>query len=124
MTLQEKYKPLIDLANYAGVSNFKVQEEGNVLRVSGTAPNTDIKQRLLDAQSSIDPGKRSGDLVLNIDVAGGEEIFYTVQPGDSLSKIAASQGGVTWQQIFEANRDQIKDADKIFPGQKLRIPRH
>jgi nucleoid-associated protein YgaU len=122
MTLQEKYKPLIDLANYAGVSNFDVRQEGNVLHVTGTASNSDIKQRLLDAYNSIDPGMRAGDLKLNIDVAGGEE-FYTVQSGDTLSKIAAGYQGVTWQQIFEANRDQLQDPDKISPGQKLRIPR-
>jgi len=29
---------------------------------------------------------------------------------------------VTWQKIFEANRDQIKNPDLIHPGQKLRIP--
>jgi nucleoid-associated protein YgaU len=46
-----------------------------------------------------------------------------VQSGDTLSKIAAGYQGVTWQQIFEANRDQLQDPDKISPGQKLRIPR-
>ena len=65
---------------------------------------------------------RSGDVVLNLDVAAGSEVFYTVAPGDSLSKIATKYKGVTWQKIFEANRDQIKNPDLIHPGQKLRIP--
>ena len=45
---------------------------------------------------------------------------YTVQPGDSLSKIAAAQnvdGG--WTVIFDRNRDIIRDPDLIFPGQQL-----
>lgn len=49
---------------------------------------------------------------------------YTVVSGDSLSKIAKhfyGRGG-RWHAIFEANRDQIDDPDRIFPGQVLTIP--
>lgn len=55
-------------------------------------------------------------------IVGGQQ--YTVQKGDSLSKIAKHLLGNAnaWKQIFEANRDQIKDPDKIFPGQVLKIP--
>ena len=49
---------------------------------------------------------------------------YTVVSGDSLSKIAQREYGDAnaWKRIFEANRDIIKDPDKIQPGQKLKIP--
>jgi LysM repeat protein len=49
---------------------------------------------------------------------------YTVAKGDSLSKIAKQVYGKAslWQKIYEANQDQIKDPDLIFPGQLLRIP--
>ncbi|MGY0505644.1 LysM peptidoglycan-binding domain-containing protein [Luteimonas sp. e5] len=49
---------------------------------------------------------------------------YTVQSGDSLSKIAQQVygDGNQWQRIFEANRDQIDDPDRIFPGQTLKLP--
>lgn len=49
---------------------------------------------------------------------------YTVQKGDSLSKIAQHQygDGAKWKAIFEANRDQITNPDLIHPGQVLRIP--
>ena len=52
------------------------------------------------------------------------ETTYEVEPGDSLSKIAKKQYGDAnaWKKIFEANKDVVKDPDKIFPGQKLRIP--
>ena len=50
--------------------------------------------------------------------------IYVVKSGDSLSKIAQREYGDAhaWKPIFEANRDILKDPDKIFPGQKLKIP--
>lgn len=56
--------------------------------------------------------------------AGGGAQRYTVQSGDSLSNIAKQVYGDAsqWQRIFEANRDQIEDPDKIFPGQTFNIP--
>lgn len=52
------------------------------------------------------------------------EQTYTVASGDSLSKIAKKfyGDGNKWRQIFEANRDVIKDPDLIHPGQTLKIP--
>ena len=49
---------------------------------------------------------------------------YEVKSGDSLSKIAKRVYGnaSAWKKIFEANADVLKDPDKIFPGQKLKIP--
>ena len=49
---------------------------------------------------------------------------YVVVAGDSLSKIAQHEYGKAgeWNRIYEANRDTIKDPDRIYPGQKLRIP--
>jgi nucleoid-associated protein YgaU len=49
---------------------------------------------------------------------------YTVQKGDSLSKIAKREYGdaQSWQRIFEANRDTIQNPDLIYPGQVIRIP--
>jgi len=49
---------------------------------------------------------------------------YTVQKGDSLSKIAKQHLGDAnaWKKIFEANHDVLDDPDKIFPGQTLKLP--
>jgi nucleoid-associated protein YgaU len=49
---------------------------------------------------------------------------YTVVAGDSLSKIAKREYGDanSWNRIYEANRDIIKDPDLIYPGQTLKIP--
>jgi nucleoid-associated protein YgaU len=53
-----------------------------------------------------------------------ETPIHVVAKGDNLSKIAKHYYGNAneWQRIFEANRDVLKDPDKIFPGQKLKIP--
>ena len=50
--------------------------------------------------------------------------IYVVVSGDSLSKIAKREYGNAneWKRIYEANRDLLKDPDKIYPGQKLQIP--
>lgn len=51
--------------------------------------------------------------------------FYTVKSGDSLSKIAKEMYGDAnaYARIHDANREVIgPDADKIYPGQQLRIP--
>jgi len=49
---------------------------------------------------------------------------YTIESGDSLSKIAKHFYGDAskWRQIFEANRDTIKDPDMIHPGHTIKIP--
>lgn len=49
---------------------------------------------------------------------------YTVEKGDTLSKIAKDELGnaSAWKQIFEANRDVLDDPDRIFPGQVLKLP--
>lgn len=49
---------------------------------------------------------------------------YTVESGDTLWAIAdrVYGNGSKYKEIFEANRDLLDDPDKIFPGQKLRIP--
>ena len=49
---------------------------------------------------------------------------YEVKSGDSLSRIAKRVYGNAnaWKRIFEANKDVLKDPDKIYPGQKLKIP--
>ncbi len=54
-----------------------------------------------------------------------ESRFYEIRPGDTLSKIAKTFYGnaVKYPLIFEANREVIKHPDKIYPGQKIRIPK-
>ena len=125
MSLQEKYQTILELARQNGTT-YDLSEANGVLHITGTAPSEEAKQQLWDEYNRIDPDYKAGDLMLNVSVgaeaaAGGGGHTYTVESGDNLSKIAAKYG-MTWQQIFEANKDQISDPDLIQPGQQLRIP--
>jgi len=50
--------------------------------------------------------------------------FHIVQKGETLSRISSQYYGSAgkWQKILEANRQTIKDANKLTPGMKLIIP--
>ena len=52
------------------------------------------------------------------------EEYYVIERGDTLSHIAKRYYGNAnkWPRLFEANREVIQDPDKIFPGQKIRVP--
>ncbi|MDR0865714.1 MAG: LysM peptidoglycan-binding domain-containing protein [Candidatus Symbiothrix sp.] len=121
MSLQDKYNPLISYAQASNVSDLSVIEKDNVLYISGKA-SAIVKDEIWKLYDKIDPDMRAGDLVLDIDVLPGTEEVYEVQAGDNLSKIAKKYPGMTWQKIFEANKDILKDPNKIFPKQKLKIP--
>jgi len=125
MSLQEKYQGILELANQNGTT-YNLSEADGVLHIDGNAPSEEAKQQLWDKYNEIDPYYKSGDLMLNITVgagaaAGGGGHTYTVEAGDNLSKIGEKYG-ITWQQIFEANKDIISDPDMIHPGQELKIP--
>ena len=70
--------------------------------------------------SNVQSGVRSTEQI----TGGTGERTYTVESGDTLSHIAKAHYGKAgkWRAIFEANRDQIDDPDRIFPGQVLKIP--
>lgn len=126
--LMEKYQSLIDMANQLGISGLQVVESDGVLKIDGVAGSAQAKQQLWDEYGRLDPDFRSGDVVMNISAPEGDSSTfsgggssYTVQSGDSLSKIG-SRYGVSWQKIFDANRDKLDDPDKIQPGQELTIP--
>jgi len=124
MSLQEKYQTLLELANSNGTT-YELAEGDGVLHVTGMAPSEEAKQQIWDEYARIDPDYQSGDLVLNISTgagdAGGGGHTYTVEPGDNLSKIGAKYG-ISWNAIYEANRDILNDPDLIHPGQELKIP--
>ncbi len=121
MSLRDKYQRLIDYTESSGVENLNVTEQDNVLYISG-ATTASKKDQIWKLYGEIDPDMRGGDMVLDIQVVEGGEEIYEVQKGDSLSKIAKKYDGMTWKKIFDANTDQLKDPNMIYPGQKLRIP--
>ncbi len=133
MSVTEKYQSLIDMARQLGVSGLDVRESDGVLKIDGVAGSAQAKQQLWNEYGRIDPDYRSGDLVMNISAPEGDSSdsgssggsgggsTYTVKSGDTLSKIG-QQHGVSWQKIFEANKDKLDDPDEIQVGQELTIP--
>ncbi|HTH66822.1 MAG TPA: LysM peptidoglycan-binding domain-containing protein [Rhodanobacter sp.] len=79
--------------------------------VKSTAPDAPPKADFSDVQSQVSS---------TVDAA----TIYTVAAGDNLSKIAKHFYGNAnaWKRIFDANRDQLTDPDRIRPGQMLKIP--
>jgi nucleoid-associated protein YgaU len=122
MALQDKYQELISFATNSGVTNLSVTEQGNVLYVTCTAPTNQVKDQIWNVYEKLDPDMRSGDMVLNVSVDQSVPETYEVKSGDNLSKIAKKYSGISWKDIYEANRDKLSDPDKIFPGQVLKIP--
>lgn len=124
MSLQEKYVAILDAANANGTT-YELSESDGVLHINGTAPSDEAKAELWSIYEGLDPDFQSSDLILNITTAsgdaGGSGNTYVVESGDSLSKIAAKYG-IQWKAIWDANRDTLKDPDKIYPGQELKIP--
>ncbi len=122
MALQDKYAALIAAAKQKAAGELTINEQENVLYIDGNVRSSQDKEELWKLYNDADPDYRSGDLRLNIEVAAPAEIKeYTVQSGDNLSKIGA-KFGVKWKEIFELNKDIIKNPDLIQPGWKLKIP--
>ncbi len=123
--LKAKYQPVIDLAKSRGVSLKNVNLEGEKLLVRGDAPNQGIKNEVWDKIKAIDA--TYADLIADINVNASLPVpprIYEVASGDNLSKIAKKFYGDAnkYMKIFEANKDQLADPDKIKVGQKLKIP--
>jgi nucleoid-associated protein YgaU len=104
------------------VSGLQVKDVGGVTAVYGSVTNDADKQK---AEAAIEQkvGRISNHLEVQV-AAGGGGRKYTVQLGDSLSKIAKQFYGdpSQWKKIQAANADLIRDPDKIQPGWSLVIP--
>lgn len=106
-------------------SKIDVAVDGSTVTLTGSADTTANSEKI-----ALAVGNTQGvtKVVNNIAVATPQtgSGFYTVKSGDSLWKIAeAAYGhghGAKYQEIFDANKPLLKDPDKIFPGQVLRIP--
>lgn len=125
MSLQDKYAELINAAAAHGVADLAVRDLDGVLYIDGVAPSVEVKERLWELYSQLDPDYRAADVVMNVAVAEGEDggyTEYTIVPGDSLSKIGAKLGK-NWKEIWDLNRDRIGDKpDYIQVGWVLKIP--
>ena len=122
-----------------------VNVNGSVAVLAGTAPSQEALEKMVlcagnqhgieqvDCQLQVDapaPAPESSATASESSAAAPapqadvESTFYTVQSGDTLGKIAQEHYGSAgkYTVIFEANQPMLSDPDKIYPGQKLRIP--
>lgn len=90
--LQDKYKELLDAATASDVSNLNVSEVNNVLHVSGEAPSGAAKDKLWDIYNKIDPDYRTGDLILDVNVAAGAGTSATVTTDSTSLNIRKGPG--------------------------------
>ena len=130
--------------------DLKVTVNGDKVKVSGNVPDQATKEKLMlivgntrhvasvdddmvpgrpaAASTGAAPAARTGASgpVGNAPVQQAQPAtrFYTVESGDTLSKISKEFYGEAnkYAQIFEANKPMLKDPDEIYPGQVLRIP--
>ncbi len=133
--LKLKYQSVLNFIQSNGIQLQNVNMEGDKLFIRAAAPSADLKNRVWDQIKLVDPN--FSDLTADIQApaaaaaaaAGGASSTpaartYTVQAGDSLSKISKQFYGDAnkYMKIFEANKDKLADPDKIKAGQELVIP--
>ncbi len=122
----EKIKEHIEEDN-PGVENLEVKvDENGTVSLSGKAASKEAMEKAVLMAGNVE-GVEKVD-VSNLEVPEEEEVevkveYYVIQKGDTLWKIAEKfyGNGAKYTKIVEANKEVIKDADKIFPGQKIRI---
>ena len=129
--LKGKYHSLLTVADQQHIQLQNLHVQDNKLFIRGVAPSDDAKNRFWDELKRVNP--KIDDITADITVdhslaaapaAGGGGRTYTVKSGDSLSKISKQFYGNAndYMKIFNANKNILKDPDKIQPGQVLTIP--
>ena len=126
MGLRDKYAYAISQAK--GKFHGSAEERDGKLHWSGSVGSEEEKNEIWQAIKTIPDWKN--DIVADIKVTGTGAAAsksaktYTVKSGDTLSRIAKEHLGDAnaYMDIFELNRDQLSDPDKIKPGQVLKLP--
>ena len=130
MGLRDTYAHAIQTAK--GKFHGSADERDGKLHFKGTVATEAEKNEIWTAIKTIPTWQK--DIVADIQVTGGSGAgsaaapakgnTYTVKAGDTLSAIAKQHLGNAnaYMKIFEANKEQLTDPDKIRPGQVLQIP--
>ena len=105
------------------VSELSIDLVDDAVTVYGETESQEEKEKVILALGNVH-GVATVDDRISVVTPAPEAVFYEVQSGDSLSKIAKAHYGnaMKYQAIFEANQPLLTDVDKIYPGQMLRIP--
>ena len=124
MTLQNKYRSVLNLGEKFNATDGYVEEADGVLRVGGTVEYLHEKDQMWDEIKRVG-GENPSDIEANIKVSN--HAYYTkhvVASGDSLSKIAKEylNDPMAYKEVFAANTDTLDDPNVIHPGQELVIP--
>jgi len=106
-----------------GIQNPQVKVEGDKAILEGQAQSQEAMEKAVLAVGNT-KGIARVESKLGVPAGSSEPKFVTVKSGDTLSEIAKEALGDASQYmvIFRANQPMLKSPDKIFPGQKLRIP--
>ncbi len=125
MGLRDTYSYAIQTTK--GKFQGNAEERDGKLYFKGTVATEAQKNEIWNAIKTIPTWQN--DIVADIQVTGGPGApaagkTYTVKAGDTLSAIAKEQLGNAgaYMKIFELNKDQLTDPNKIKPGQVLRLP--
>jgi nucleoid-associated protein YgaU len=130
--LKTKYQTVLKAVQEKNVRLANLHLQDNKLFVRGAAPSQAVKNHIWDLIKIINP--KHDDIAADITV--DESLApkpatpppvpktYTVQAGDTLSKISKQFYGDAgkYMKIFEANRDKLSNPDLIKVGQVLTIP--
>jgi len=126
MGLREKYAYAIQTAKDVRLQGSADERDGK-LYFNGTTNTQADANKIWDAIKTIPDWPK--EIVADIQATGApsgarSETTYTVKAGDTLSKIAKEKLGDAnaYMEIFNANKDQLSDPDKIKPGQVLKVP--
>ena len=117
--LKQKYKPVLDTIQKEGAQLQNLNLDGNQLYLKAIATSEASKNRIWDAIKGVDP--KFADLKHDIEFRQTDQT-YTVQPGDSLSKISKHFYGDAGKYMKIAQANKLDDPDKIKAGQQLIIP--
>ncbi|GAC1426400.1 MAG: peptidoglycan-binding protein LysM [Burkholderiaceae bacterium] len=91
--------------------------------VSGAVPDQATHEKIVLCCGNVHSVEYVDDRI-TVDTPADEARYYTVKSGDTLSKISREMYGDAnqYNTIFEANRPMLISADRIYPGQMLRVP--
>ncbi|WP_338921399.1 peptidoglycan-binding protein LysM [Pseudomonas silesiensis] len=107
-----------------GNPNVQATVDGDKVTVTGEVGSQEEKEKILLAVGNIAGVGSVDDQITVTGPVVKAATFVTVVKGDTLSAISLRVYGDAnkYQKIFEANKPMLKDVDRIYPGQSLRIP--
>lgn len=134
--LKTKYQSVLNAADQLQLQFQNLHIQDNKLFIKAIAPSQDAANKIWDQIKLVNPN--GDDIIADITVSasaaqaaavsgqpqGQGAQTYTVKSGDTLSKISKQYYGDAneYMRIFYANRDKLRDPDKIQVGQQLTIP--